>query len=414
MRKLIAVLVVLPTLTLAQGRGSQQPQTPQAVTLLTPARVWDGTDAAPHDGWAVLVRGDRIEAVGPRAQVNAPADATTINLPGTTLLPGLIEGHSHLLLHPYNETSWNDQVLHEPLALRVARATNHAKAQLLAGFTSERDLGTEGAAYADVGLRDAINQGIIPGPRMWVVTRAIVVTGEYAPKGFTTEYMDQIPQGAEEANGVEGFTRVVRDQIKHGADWIKIYADYRWGPNGEAMPGPTQEEFDAAVAVAKSSGRNVASHATTAEGMKRAILAGVATVEHGDNGTPEVFKLMAERGVCYVPTVSVGGRNKQQVLKYAVDAGVTICNGADSGPVAHGDNAREVEGLVTNGLTPLQALRAATVNDAKMLGMGDKLGAVKVGFLADLIAVRGDPTKDINALSTVPFVMKGGTVYKQP
>jgi len=206
----------------------------------------------------------------------------------------------------------------------------------------------------------------------------------------------------------------VRDQIKHGADWIKIYADYRWGPNGEAMPGPTLEEFTAAVSAAKSSGRNVAAHATTAEGMRRAILAGVATIEHGDNGTPEVFRLMAERGVCYVPTVSVGGRNKQQVLKYAVDAGVTICNGADSGPVAHGDNAREVEGLVTNGLTPLQALRAATVNDAKMLGMGDRLGAVKAGYLADIIAVKGDPTKDISAIRQVQLVMKGGTVFKQP
>jgi imidazolonepropionase-like amidohydrolase len=394
------------------GRGAAAPAGPPI--LLVPDRVWDAIDNAPHDGWVVLVRGDRIEAAGPRAQISAPADATTIQLTGTTLIPGLIEGHSHLLLHPYNETSWNDQVLHEHEALRVARAVNHAKAQLLAGFTSARDLGTEGAGYADVGLRDAINQGIIPGPRMWVVTRAIVVTGEYAPKGFTTEYIDDIPQGAEEANGVEGFTRVVRDQIKHGADWIKIYADYRWGPNGETMPGPTQEEFTAAVNVAESSGRHVAAHASTAEGMKRAVLAGVKTIEHGDGGTPEVFKLMAERGVCYVPTVSVGGRNKKAVLEMAMSAGVTICNGADSGPVAHGDNAREVEGLVANGLTPLQALRAATVNDAKMLGMGDRLGAVKAGYLADLVAVKGDPTKDISAIRQVQLVMKAGTVYKQP
>jgi imidazolonepropionase-like amidohydrolase len=226
--------------------------------------------------------------------------------------------------------------------------------------------------------------------------------------------MDDIPQGAEEANGVEGFTRVVRDQIKHGADWIKIYADYRWGPNGETMPGPTQEEFNAAVNVAESSGRHVAAHASTAEGMKRAVLAGVKTIEHGDGGTPEVFKLMAERGVCYVPTVSVGRGNKKAVLQMALAAGVTICNGADSGPLAHGDNAREVEGLVANGLTPLQALRAATINDAKMLGMGERLGAVKAGYLADLVAVKGDPTKDISAISQVQLVMKGGTIYKQP
>ncbi|HXT15147.1 MAG TPA: amidohydrolase family protein [Gemmatimonadaceae bacterium] len=413
--RFIIPLLAVPAVLAAQGRGGRPAAPVGPPTLLVPDRVWDAVADAPHDGWAVLVRGDKIEAVGPRAQITVPPDATTIALPGTTLLPGLIEGHGHLLLHPYNETSWNDQVLHEPLALRVARAVNHAKAQLMAGFTSERDLGTEGAGYADVGLRDAINQGIVPGPRMWVVTRAIVVTGEYAPKGFTPEYADVIPQGAEEANGVEGFTRVVRDQIKHGADWIKIYADYRWGPNGEAMPGPTQEEFDAAVRVAESSGRHVASHATTAEGMRRAILAGAKTIEHGDNGTPEVFKLMAEHGACFVPTVSVGNRNtSKQKLKYAMDAGVTICSGADSGPLAHGDNAKEVEGLVENGLTPLQALRAATVNDAKMLGMGERLGAVKTGYLADLIAVQGDPTKDIMAISTVPFVMKAGVVYKKP
>jgi len=400
----------------AQARGGGRGAAPAGPPiLLVPDRVWDAVDAAPHDGWVVLVRGDRIEAVGPRSQVNAPSDATTITLAGTTLLPGLIEGHSHLLLHPYNETPWNDQVLHEPEALRVARGVNHARAQLLAGFTSARDLGTEGAGYADVGLRDAINQGIIPGPRMWASTKAIVVTGQYAPKGFATEYVDQIPQGAEEANGVEGFIRVVRDQIKHGADWIKIYADYRWGPNGEAMPGPTLEEFTAAVNAAKSSGRNVAAHSSTAEGMRRATLAGVATIEHGDNGTPEVFKLMAEHGVCFIPTVSVGNKaTARQKLKYAMDAGVTICNGADSGPLAHGDNYKEVVGLVENGLTPLQALRAATVNDARMLGMADRLGAVKAGFLADLIAVTGDPTKDINTLSQVPFVMKGGTIYKRP
>jgi imidazolonepropionase-like amidohydrolase len=405
----------LPSLAVAQARGGRPAAPAGPPTLLVPDRVWDAIDDAPHAGWAVLVRGDKIEAVGPRAQLSVPSDATTITLAGTTLLPGLIEGHSHLLLHPYNETSWNDQVLHEPLGLRVARAVNHARAQLMAGFTSGRDLGTEGAGYADVGIRDAIEQGLIPGPRLWVATRAIVVTGEYAPKGFVTEHIDDIPQGAESADGPDQFAHVVRDEIKHGADWIKIYADYRWGPHGEAMPGPTQEEFNVAVEVAKSSGRKVATHATTAEGMRRGILAGVATVEHGDGGTPEVFKLMAEHGVCFVPTVSVGNKSgKRAVLKMALDAGVTICNGADSGPLAHGDNAKEVEGLVENGLTPLQALRAATVNDAKMLGMGNQLGAVKAGYLADLIAVQGDPTKDIMAISNVPFVMKGGTVYKKP
>jgi len=411
-----AAIALFPALAVAQGRGGGRGNAAPAgpPVLLVPDRVWNAVDNAPHDGWVVLVRGERIEAVDARANIQVPSDATTINLPGTTLIPGLIEGHSHLLLHPYSETPWNDQVLHESLALRVARAVNHARAQLMAGFTSARDLGTEGAGYADVGLKQAINEGIIPGPRMWVTTKAMVVTGQYAPKGFATEYMDQIPQGAEEADGPDRISYVVRDQIKHGADWIKVYADYRWGPNGEAMPGFTQDELNLIVNIAKSSGRQVAAHSSTAEGMRRSALAGVATIEHGDGGTPEVFKLMAEKGVCYVPTVSVGGRNKSAVLKMAMDAGVTICNGADSGPVAHGDNAREVEGLVTNGMTPLQALKAATVNDAKMLGWGDRLGAVQKGFYADLVAVRGDPTKDISAIRQVDLVMKNGTVYKRP
>ena len=418
MRTLLAVALLIPSLAAAQRGGSApfggRTDSTSKPVLLTPARVWTAVEDAPHEGWVVLVRGDRIEAVGPRADVTVPADATTIALPTTTLVPGLFEGHSHLLLHPYNETSWNDQVLHEDLALRVVRGVNHAKAALMAGFTSTRDLGTEGAGYADVGLRDAINQGLTPGPRMQVVTKAIVVTGQYAPKGFAAEYADDIPQGAEEADGPDRISKVVRDQIKHGADWIKVYADYRWGPNGEAMPGPTQDEFNLIVNIAKSSGRAVAAHATTPEGMRRATLAGVETIEHGDGGTPEVFKLMAEKGVCFVPTVSVGGRNKKAVLQMALAAGVTICSGADSGPVAHGDNARELEGMVSNGLTPLQALRAATVNDAKMMHWGDRLGVVKAGYLADLVAVDGDPTKDISAIRRVRFVMKGGTVYRQP
>ena len=418
MRTLLAVALLIPSLAAAQRGGSApfggRTDSTSKPVLLTPARVWTAVEDAPHEGWVVLVRGDRIEAVGPRADVTVPADATTIALPTTTLVPGLFEGHSHLLLHPYNETSWNDQVLHEDLALRVVRGVNHAKAALMAGFTSTRDLGTEGAGYADVGLRDAINQGLTPGPRMQVVTKAIVVTGQYAPKGFAAEYADDIPQGAEEADGPDRISKVVRDQIKHGADWIKVYADYRWGPNGEAMPGPTQDEFNLIVNIAKSSGRAVAAHATTPEGMRRATLAGVETIEHGDGGTPEVFKLMAEKGVCFVPTVSVGGRNKKAVLQMALAAGVTICSGADSGPVAHGDNARELEGMVSNGLTPLQALRAATVNDAKMMHWGDRLGVVKAGYLADLVAVDGDPTKDISAIRRVRFEMKGGTVYRQP
>jgi imidazolonepropionase-like amidohydrolase len=417
----------------AQRSQQQPPAAPERVTLLVPARVWDGSDAAPHDGWAVVVRGEKIEAVGPRAQLSVPEEATTINLPGTTLLPGLIEGHSHLLLHPYNETSWDDQVLHEALALRVARAVNHARATLMAGWTTVRDLGTEGAGYADVGLKQAINQGIIPGPRMVVTTRAIVATGSYGPKGFTPEFTDEIPQGAEEAGGVDELTRVVRDQIKHGADWIKVYADYRWGPNGETRPTFTEDELRLIVQVAGSSGRPVVAHASTAEGMRRAVSAGVETIEHGDQGTPEVFKLMAQKGTALCPTVAAGDailsyrgwrrgvdpdpasiKQKRASLKAALDAGVTICNGSDVGVFTHGDNARELEILVNYGMTPLQALRAATSVNAKMLHMEDRIGSVRPGLFADLIAVTGDPTHEIAATRKVILVMKAGVPYKQP
>lgn len=390
-------------------RPAAQSQSATTAYFLKPARIFDGEQA--REGWAVLVRGEKIEAVGAANEIKAPADAKVIELPGTTLMPGLIEAHSHVLLHPYSETPWNDQVAREHLSLRVARATNHLRDTLLAGFTTVRDLGTEGADFADVGLKQAVQQGIIPGPRMLVATRAIVASGSYGPKGYATEW--NVPQGAEEADGVDSLTRAVRTQIGKGADWIKVYADYRWGKAG-AAPTFTLEELKLIVELAKSAGIPVSAHSTTPEGMRRATLAGVETIEHGDDGTPEVFRMMKEKGVALCPTLSVGNQaRKPAMMKAALEAGVTIAAGSDVGVFAHGDNARELEAMVKFGMQPVDALRSATSINARVLHLENQIGSVKTGLLADLIAIEGDPTRDVSAVRKIKLVMKGGKVYKQ-
>jgi len=420
MRWLALILAML----LGPAAALPAAEAPRQIVLLKPARVFDGMDGKTHAGWQVLVEGDRIAAVGPN--LSAPADAKVIDLPGETLMPGMIEGHGHLFLHPYNETSWDDQVLHEPLALRTARAVASAKATLLAGFTSERDLGTEGAGYADVGLKAAIDQGIVPGPRLNVATRAIVALGAYGPKGF--EPGVAIPQGAEEVSGVESIVAAVRRHSAGGADWVKLYADYRWRPGEDSRPTLSLEEMKAAVAAAHDAGRPVAVHSATAEGMRRAIAAGVDTIEHGYGGTPEIFAEMAKKGIALCPTLAASDATSRyrgwtgaepapeavqinrKSFQMALKAGVHICMGGDVGVFAHGTNAREMELMAASGMSPADVLIAATWGNARWFHLDSRLGAVKPGLLADLIAVDGDPTADIAAVRHVRMVMKGGMV----
>ena len=418
MNKLYFLLLCLPVALFAQP-----------VTILKPDRVFDGE--VMHENWVVRVKGTKIEAVGPANTIvpgsTEQSDISVIDLKGTTLLPGLIEGHSHLLLHPYNETPWDDQVLKEARSLRVARATVHAQKTLMAGFTTVRDLGTEGADYDDVGLKQAINQGIIPGPRMIVVTRALMATGSYGPK-FSPDI--NVPQGAEEADGHDALIQAVRRQIGKGADAIKIYADYRWGLMAEARPTYTLDEIKLIVEVAKSSGRPVIAHAGTPEGMRRAILGGCETIEHGDAGTPEIFALMKKQGTALCPTLAAGDavsqyrgwkkgqepeperiKQKRETFNQALAAGVTICAGGDVGVFSHGDNARELIMMVDYGMKPLDVLRSATSVNADVFHLADR-GRIKPGLLADLVAVEGDPTKVIADLKRVRMVMKGGVIFK--
>jgi len=421
-------------LLLACGAGGAVAAAPPAAVLLRPAQLWSAGEPA-HAGWVVLAEGGRISAVGPAEAVHPPAGAEVIDLPGATLLPGLMDIHSHLFLHPYNQTLWNDQVLKEPVPYRTLRAGVQARATLLAGFTTLRDLGTEGADYADVSLKHAIEDGLIEGPRLLVATRAIVATGSYgpAPRGLRPDVCCT-PQGAEEASGVPEVIRAVREQAGRGADWIKVYADYRWGPDGTQQPTFSEEELRALVETAHSSGRPVAVHAATAEGMRRAVLAGVDSVEHGYGGTPEVFRLMAARGVAYLPTLTAeeavseyfehyvpgqspptaGMEQARRAFGIALKEGVIIGCGSDVGVFEHGTNYRELEWMVKDGMPPLQALTAATATDARILRHEADLGRLRTGMLADIIAVTGDPSTDISATEHVVFVMKGGVVYRRP
>ena len=398
----------------------------QAQMLFKPDRVFDGT--AVHPDWVVLVEGEVITYVGSPTGLKTPKGTQEVPLKDMTLMPGIIEGHSHLLLHPYNETDWNDQVLKESPVERAIRGTVHAKNALMAGITTVRDLGSEGAGYADVSLKKTIDQGIVAGPRMLVAGPAIVATGAYGPKGFHDGVT--VPLGAEPVSGVDEAIRTVRRQLGNGADFIKIYADYRWGAGEPSQPTFLPNEIEAMVAAATSAGRYVVAHASTPEGMRRAILGGVETIEHGDGGTEEIFRLMKERGVALCPTLAAGDAiaryggwkkgidtepirigEKRASFKRALESGVTIVFGGDVGVFTHGENYLEMELMVDYGMSPMAVIKAATSVNAGVFHL-EKLGKLEKDYLADLIAVPGDPSKNIEAMRQVKLVVKNGVVYK--
>ena len=412
MKRFILALILLSSVVQAQERYH-----------LKAKWVFDGFDL--HENWSIHVEGNIIVYAGPE---KAFKKSTLIEYGDATLMPGLIEGHSHILLHPYNETSWNDQVLKESYGERAARAVNHLKASLEAGITSMRDLGSEGAGYLDVGIKEAVEKNVIPGPRLLVAGPAIVATGSYGPKGFH-EFV-KVPLGAEEADE-NNLVTVTRRQIGNGADFIKVYADYRWGPNRTAQPTFSEAELKIIVETAKSSGRYTVAHAATAEGMRRAANAGVITIEHGDNATREVFELMKEKNVALCPTIAAslsiaqyqGWKkgsfpeperviNKRKSFKLALESGVTISFGGDVGVFPHGENVLELELMVEYGMKPKEALKSATSTNARIFKL-NKLGQLKKGFLADIIAVEGNPLSTISALRKVQFVMKNGAIIKQ-
>lgn len=429
-RTLASLLIV--TSVSWPGWAQSPPAADQPVSILVKAgRLLDVRKGVYIEGAAILIEGDRIKEAGPAAQVepHAPKDARTIDLSHATVLPGLIDCHTHLMARfDSGPDGYLLGLATKSQAFRALEGAADARVTLQAGFTTVRDVENEGSGYADVALRDAINEGLVEGPRMQVATRAIAAVGQYNPFGVSADLVD-FPTGAQMVSGVEEARRAAREQIGNGADLIKIYADWDF-------PTLTVEEMSAIVEEAHKARLKVAAHATTADGIKNALKAGVDSIEHGHRADHQAIEIMKAKGVFLVPTVAV---IDSQVKKLATsdlaperrkrfDAfvqgtydevatakrlGVKIASGSDaSGAKEHGRNATELEAMVRRGLTPIEAIQAATINAAELLNWQDRVGVLEAGRFADLIAVDSDPLQDITVLQHVVFVMKGGVVVK--
>jgi imidazolonepropionase-like amidohydrolase len=381
----------------------------------------------------ILIKGERIELVAPfeAAAAQAPKDAELIDLKGATVLPGLIDAHTHVLLQgDITAEEYDVQLLKESIPYRTLRASAACRVALLNGFTTLRDLETEGAMYADVDLKRAIHKGVIPGPRLFVATRAFSATGMYPLSGYSWEL--KVPEGVQIVDGVADITKAVREQVKYGADWIKVYVDraYFLGSDGRLMSRVnfTPEELKAFVTEAHRLGRPTAAHAMGYNGIDAALSAGFDTIEHGSGFTEDLMDRAIKQGTWWCPTMYVGvwvaeGRGgiwKQmpemlgKAFRRGVEKGMNIANGSDAGGFAWTENqAKELALMVQHGMTPMQAIQAATLQAAKLLNQSQNIGDIRTGAYADIIAVADDPLKDITALQRVGFVMKGGEVVKK-